>query len=74
MVAQAGLWSCGPGRRNALEEVVNLAPDPDQGGGAQLCQELFTLTEHAAAHLLTPTPSDSALTRALAAGGSKVSR
>lgn len=33
--------------------------DPDQGGGAQLCQELFTLTEHAAAHLFTSLPSDS---------------
>lgn len=42
--------------------------DPDQGGGAQLCQELFTLTEHAAAHLFTPptSPPPSPLTQPLA--------
>lgn len=34
--------------------------DPDQGGGAQLCWELFTLTEHVAAHLFSPLSSGSA--------------
>lgn len=59
----AGSWRCGPGRQPAEEcagggrELDSGSDqDPDQGGGAQLCQELFTLTEHAAAHSLTPPP------------------
>lgn len=59
----AGSWRCGPGRQPAEEcagggrELGSGSDqDPDQGGGAQLCQELFTLTEHAAAHLFTPPP------------------
>lgn len=57
----AGSWRCGPGRQPAEECAgggrelgAGSDQDPDQGGGVQLCQELFTLTEHAAAHLFTP--------------------